>query len=483
MAGRRKGATEGIPPPRVDAVPWNRLGYPPPAPPRAAQTQGAGTDLHALVEICQAAARQLGVPPAKSPWLPPLPEPLDPATTSGEVIAPVTLGLEDVPALQAQRAATVDVAGGGHLLVAGSSCSGRSTALRTLAASLARSLSPSDLHLYGLDFGNGALLPLGDLPHCGAVVSRSETDRVGRLIDRLTEEVARRQELLARMGLGDIGEQRAAISPEARLPYLVLLLDRWEGFMAQFSPDSGSELPAAVLRLVREGAGVGLRVVIAGDRSLLTDRLASQVEDKLVLRLADRNDYRIANINPKSLPEEVLAGQAFRAESGIEVRIGILGEDPSGQAQAAAVRAIGREADARWPRAARHNRPFRVDVMPTTIGFDRAWELAEEVRSASPLWALVGVGGDELTAFGIDLAREGGGFVIAGPSKTGRSTALLAVACCPAALEWSRSAPAPRRCSSWAARGSSGSCPARQTLARSPLSWPVRPVRPGPWPC
>lgn len=432
VAGRRKGATEAIPPPKIDLAPWNRLGYPPPAARRAEETAGIATDLYALVEIIGGAATQLGIPQSKSPWLPPLPTvfslpPVSAAPAAEGSVTPVIFGMEDVPTVQDQRPAIFDAAAGGHLLIAGSARSGRSTVLRTLAASLARSMSPSDLHLYGLDFGNGALLPLADLPHCGAVVVRSETDRVERLIGRLTEEVARRQELLARAGLGDIGEQRATSAPEDKLAYLVVLVDRWEGFTAQFSLDSGSELPAAVLRLVREGAGVGLRLVIAGDRSLLTDRIASQVEDKLVLRLADRTDYRIVGINPRNLPEEIFPGQAFRADSGLEVRIALLGDDPSGQAQAAAVRQIAQEAQARWPAARRHNRPFRVDVLPSTVGFERAWSLAEEVRSASPLWALVGVGGDELTAFGIDLAVEGGSFVIGGPSKTGRSTALLAM--------------------------------------------------------
>lgn len=430
VAGRRKGAVEALPPPKVDLAPWSRLGYPPAESRRPKETAGAATDLYALVEIIGAAAAQLEIPRSKSPWLPPLPSafslpPAGPVADGG--VAPAVFGMEDVPTLQDQRPATFDVAEGGHLLIAGSARSGRSTALRTLAASLARLMSPSDLHLYGLDFGNGALLPLADLPHCGGVVTRSEIDRIERLISRLTEEVARRQELLARAGLGDIAEQRATSAPEDRLAYLVVLVDRWEGFTAQFSLDSGSELPAAVLRLVREGAGAGLRLVIAGDRSLLTDRIASQVEDKLILRLADRNDYRIISINPRNVPEEVRPGQALRAESGIEVQIALLGDNPSGQAQAAAVRQIAKEAQARWPAASRHNRPFRVDVLPSTIGFEQAWSLANEARPASPLWALVGVGGDELSAFGIDLAAEGGGFVIGGPSKTGRSTALLAV--------------------------------------------------------
>ena len=434
VAGRRKGETAGLPPPDVEVVPWRRLGYPMRNVRIAEDPVGEATDLHALVGIIARAAADLGLPRPASPWLPPLPAlltlsevnepPAEPATG----LPPVVFGLEDLPALQAQRRATFDVERGGNLLIAGSARSGRSTALRTLAGSLARSLSPSDLHLYGLDFGNGALLPLADLPHCGGVVvGAGEGDRVERLLGRLADEVARRQDLLARAGLGDIGEQRRAVRPEERLPYLVVLLDRWEGFNVQFSQESGSELPAAVLRLVREGPGVGLRLVIAGDRTLLTDRIASQVEDKLVLRLADRNDYGLANLNPRNLPEEVPPGRAFRADWGTEVQFALLSEDPSGQAQAAALRDIARDSRSRWPPPVRSNRPFRVDALPTSVPFAQAWAMAQPVRPASPLWALIGVGSDELTAFGIDLAMEGA-FVVAGPSKSGRSTALACIA-------------------------------------------------------
>lgn len=43
-------------------------------------------------------------------------------------------------------------------------------------------------------------------------------------------------------------------------------------------------------------------------------------------------------------------------------------------------------------------------------------------------WALVGVGGDELTALGVELPAGVPGFVIAGPPRSGRSTALAAMA-------------------------------------------------------
>jgi S-DNA-T family DNA segregation ATPase FtsK/SpoIIIE len=330
---------------------------------------------------------------------------------------------------------------GSHLVLAGAARSGRSTLLRTLAASLARSVSPADVHLYGLDFGNGALLPLASLPHCGAVVLRSEGERVERLISRLSDELATRQERLARQGFGDISEQRAATPVAQRWPYMVVFLDRWEGFTGTYPLESGSTLQAEVARLVREGPGAGLRLVISGDRSLLTDRISTQIEDRLVLRLNDRDDYRLAGINPKTVATDVEPGRALRADSGLEVQIAVLDRpdggagvpDPSGQAQGEAVRAVAATASVRWPMP-RANGPLRVDTMPAVVTLDEVRDLVTAGRSPVPAappagsaWALVGVGGDELTAYGLDLAVTGG-FVVCGAARSGRSTTLAALA-------------------------------------------------------
>jgi len=141
--------------------------------------------------------------------------------------------------------------------VAGGARSGRSTTLRTLAAQLAAQCDVTDLHLYGLDGGGGALAPLAGLPHCGAVVGRDETARGDRLIRRLVEELEHRQRLLATAGHSSHEEQRRSSPPAERLPWLVLLVDGWEGLTAAYeSVDHGRPLDT-LLRLVREGAGSG----------------------------------------------------------------------------------------------------------------------------------------------------------------------------------------------------------------------------------
>ena len=126
------------------------------------------------------------------------------------VLPLIPYAVDDLPALQARRAAVIDFASFGHTLAGGAPRSGRSQYLRTIAGSAASRISCADLHIYGIDCGNGALLALTALPHCGAVVTRTQAERATRLIRRLSHEMARRQELLAAGGFASISEQRAA---------------------------------------------------------------------------------------------------------------------------------------------------------------------------------------------------------------------------------------------------------------------------------
>src|SRR5690606_22437091 len=228
-----------------------------------------------------------------SPWLPALAESvlledLVPAESDGPergVVPPVPLGMADLPAEQLQQTMTWDLAGGTHLAIAGQSRSGRSSALRLIAAGIARLAAPQDVQVYGIDCGNGALLPLVAMPHVGAVVTRDQPDRVRRLLSLLDTEVSRRQQALAVGGYAGIAEQRAAAEPDDRLPYLVLLLDRWEGFVGAFEQADGGQLLDQVVTLLREGQAVGLRAVLAGDRSMLVGRMGAVLEDRVLLRM------------------------------------------------------------------------------------------------------------------------------------------------------------------------------------------------------
>ncbi len=445
VGGRRPGAVTGPPPAFAGVVGWDRLDAPIERPQAADDDSSMETDLQVLVEAIGAAAGAAGVPRYRSPWLPALGEQIAldtvdsrrravgaeagprPGDPSGRVPV-IPFGVEDLPEIQAQVPLVIDLEHGSHLVLAGAPRSGRSTALRTIAGSIARRTSCRDVHLYVLDCGNAAMLPLAELPHCGAVVGRDQVDRTDRLLTVLINEITRRQVLLAQHGYGSLAEQRAAAPPDERLPYLVFLLDRWEGFMASFDELDGGRLTQNVLRILREGPSVGLRAVVAGDRSALLGRLPTTIEDKLVLRMGDRNDYGLAGLQSRKMPDSMPPGRAFRNDSMIETHVALLDPDPTGPAQVRALAALAREARERDAEVPRHCRPARVDVLPARISRREVLALAGQPRPASPMWALVGVGGDELGPLGVDLDDDGPGFVIGGPARSGRSTALLTVA-------------------------------------------------------
>ncbi len=415
---------------------WTGLGKPEPARPVGETPQEAEiTDLTVLVAEIQKAAGQLRIPVPRSPWLAPLPSSLllqdiMPTVREREPAAdgahPCVFGLLDLPTLQQQQPAVLNPDTFAHLMAAGTPRSGRSQLLRTIAGALALTHSAADVHLYGIDCGNGALLPLTELPHCGAVVSRMQTERATRLLRRLSAELSRRQELLAATGFADIREQRAAAAEPERLPHVFVLLDRWEGFTSTLGELEAGSLTDVLTRLLSEGASVGMHLVMTGDRSLLVGRISALCEEKLVFKLAEKEDYRLAGLNPRDLPDDLQPGRAFRTGSGTELQVALLAPDASGHGQTAALQAIAAHCRSRDAAVAAMQRPFRVDVLPPHVSFADAWQLRPV--SAGPLWGMVGVGGDTLTALGPDLASGMPCFIVAGPAKSGRSTILLSIA-------------------------------------------------------
>jgi S-DNA-T family DNA segregation ATPase FtsK/SpoIIIE len=438
IGGRRLGASASRPTvePFVTVLRADGLGLPWPVRPdaRTAAPEDPTTDLSVLVDAIRDANEQVGIPPQQSPWLPPLADSIllddllrpDEPTDRAGTLRPAPFAVVDVPSEQKRDVWSVDLPTFGHLFIAGAPRTGRSQTLRTIAGSLARDNSPVDVHLFALDCGNGALLPLRSLPHCGAVVRSSETERAKRLLDRLMSELRARMAQLGELHVTDLSEQRATATPEDRLPHLVVLVDRWEGFLASLGDQDGGALTDIVMQLAREGASAGIHLIVSGDHTLLGGRVGTLTENKLVLRLADKGDFSLIGIPGRSVPDALPPGRAYRATGGQQLQVALLDRDPSGAAQAAALELIASRARERFDDLTPRQLPFGVDVLPSRISFDEAWGL--RAGAPGPLHGLIAVGGDRLTAFGPDLKTGVPAFVVAGPPRSGRSTALRALA-------------------------------------------------------
>ncbi|MEV1009623.1 FtsK/SpoIIIE domain-containing protein [Streptomyces sp. NPDC049881] len=434
VGGRRPGAVDpAVSRPWSAVLDWNGLGRARlRKPPGAKSEEEEITDLKVLVDAVIEADGQLGFTKQHSPWLPALDEQVllrdleHPAPAGALPAAPY--GVEDLPEQQARRPVAIDFKTFGHMIIGGAPRSGRSQTLRTIAGSLAWVNSAEDVHLYGIDCGNGALNALTKLPNCGAVVTRNQVERVRRLIRRLRQEMDRRQDLLAADALADVSEQRANAEPGKRLPHIVVLLDRWEGWTSTLGEVDHGSLSDELFTIFREGASVGIHMIVAGDRTVLSGRIATLTEDKYALRLADKGDYSGVGLTSRKVPDDVPDGRMFRNQAATQIQIAVLADELSGQAQAAALTAIGEWAAERDRGVARARRPFRVDVLPSRLTFADAWEKRDPEGSESRLWGLIGVGGDELMGYGPDLAQGTPAFIVAGPAKSGRSTVLSMLA-------------------------------------------------------
>lgn len=436
---------------------WGDVGRPPAAPPRVERDDDdAPTDLAALVEAVRGAAELAHVAAPPPPWLPALSTTVttaDLAAQGGAALAarPLHLpyGLVDLPAEQRRDVAGYDLESAGNLAVVGAPRTGRSTVLRALAAAVAERVSPRDVHLYGLDFGNNALLPLVALPHTGAVVPRDQPDRVARLTRRLRAEISRRQQILAEQSFADVAEQRAGVAPDDRLPYVLVLLDRWEGFVQAFEDYDAGALVDLWTQILQEGPGAGVKVVVSGDRSLLAGRVSTLTEDRVMLPMSDVGDYGAVGLAPREVPTNLPDGRAFRSQGSQELQVALLVEDASGPAQVAELQRLAREATARH--AADHRNastpaaqvPFRVDPLPARLTLAEALALGGEPLGRTTLPA--GVGGDSLTLFGLDTEEHGPGVLVVGPRRSGRSTALLTMGTSALERGWTVGIVTPRR--------------------------------------
>ncbi len=340
-----------------------------------------------------------GVPP-RQPWPDPLLSKvsLDELTADGVSAAGVALALADDPNRQCQYPLTWDPTEGNALFV-GIPGSGTTTALGSLALALARRYPPGECHLYALDSGTGQLAPLEGLPHCGAVVSPDERDRIRRLIRRLEDELDRR------MGQG-------RTSQESSRPLVVALIDNWGGLAKSLDNVSDLALLTALERVWSEGPAVGLYLAAAADQLSKVNRaIQAATPQTFVFRLGDPALYRqwgVAVEDPTTLPP----GRGFTIPSGIELQVAV----PEGGLARAVV-----ELTAKHPRT---HGPPPVETLPAVVDPAR---LDPACLKGSPAYLPLGLSDDSLTPVGLTLYPSEHALIL-GPARSGRSSALALLA-------------------------------------------------------
>jgi S-DNA-T family DNA segregation ATPase FtsK/SpoIIIE len=381
--------------PRARPLRWPARGAGP-----AEEAPGGPSGLARLASALSRHAEETGTPRPHRPWCAALPElvragdlPAGPPAEERTGPPPLRVGLLDRPDRQLQEPLVLDLGRGGSWLAVGGARSGRTTFLRTVLGEAVAALPPDELHVHVLDHGGGALAAaVTGLPHTGTAVGGEDPLRTVRLLDRLGQEVAAR---------------RAGAAPAPR-PHLLLLVDGVEALSAQLDEAEPARGAAALLRLLRDGAAVGLTCVLTADRAVPGGRLAGAVGTRLVLPLPDRADYAVAGIPARAVPGHRPPGRALLGEDALECQLALPRALPF---------------PATYPVPAGARRPLSVPELPA----DPVLPPAPTADAAGGLLLPVGPGGDEGAVLQVDLAAAGG-LLVVGPPGSGRSSALDAFA-------------------------------------------------------
>lgn len=291
---------------------------------------------------------------------------------------------------------------------------------------IAKHISPADVHLYAVDAGSNALLPLALLPHTGAVVTRDQTERITRLTTLLKTMIADRQQQLAVGGFANLEEQRRGSAVAHRLPYVIFMLDAWDVFHQTYENVDSGELIQAVTQIAQEGPGVGITCIVTGNRTLMMGRISNLFPDKLTLRMTNPSDYIDIGMPLRSAPSSVVSGRAFSSHNVTETQVALVAADPSGQAQVEALQLAAQQAEQHWQSLPTEARPEHVDVLP--IKFDLSEMGTVPLVDDGPHALPIMVGGDTLSLYCLDSIDHGPGFLVAGPRRSGRSTVLKMLA-------------------------------------------------------
>ena len=391
---------------------------------RAAATPSPGGESHTgptvlerIVVGCAEASQALGLPAPRQPWLPALPTTVS-LTELPQPSTPVAvaLGLVDEPTLQQQRPYVLDLDAAGSVLVYGAGGSGKTTLLRTLGCALAERTPVAELHLYGLDFASRGLATLEALPHCGSVVPGDDAERVERLIGMLRRTVERRKEQLAGAGVFSVEEFRRA-RPAEPMPRIVVLLDGYAGFASAFERVSMGALLETVPRLVADGRPLGVHFAITGDRrGAIPNTLATIVPAKIVLRMANDDEYASLGLDSRATRGTKLpSGRGF-VDGALELQTAVVGSDPAPEAQAIAISRLGEELRQRE----RGVTAPPVQPLPAVVA------RATMPPAAGPLEPPLGIADTELEPVAVDLSTRH--FFVVGPYRSGRSTTLRTIA-------------------------------------------------------
>ncbi|MEU9363521.1 FtsK/SpoIIIE domain-containing protein [Streptomyces avermitilis] len=216
------------------------------------------------------------------------------------LIAPLGADIEGNPV-------TIDLssADSPHLLVAGTTGSGKSVALDTILKGLVR-YDKNTLRLRLVDPKGTELVDFEDDPHLDGVIGMDAADAI-EILEKTVEEMAVRYADMKEIRTRKLVEYNAKVEKAVRKPWIVIVLDEYADLTSD--PEEKKQIEALLKRLTQKARAAGIHVIAATQRpsaDVISTTIRSNFPAQLALRVKTATDSRIILDETGA---EALAGQ------------------------------------------------------------------------------------------------------------------------------------------------------------------------------
>ena len=180
-----------------------------------------------------------------------------------------------------------------HLLIAGTTGSGKSGCLNTLLTSVLLRATPDDVRLILIDPKRIELSHFESVPHLLTPVVSSPKEASAVLANCLAE-MERRYERLATVRARNLNEANRAFRQrgEPTLPYVLVVIDELADLM-MVAPQAVED---AVIRLAQKSRAVGIHLVLATQRpsvDVITGMIKANVPSRIAFAVSSQTDSRV----------------------------------------------------------------------------------------------------------------------------------------------------------------------------------------------
>lgn len=182
-----------------------------------------------------------------------------------------------------------------HILVAGSTGSGKSVCINTIITTLLFRNSPQELRFIMIDPKRVELTGYNGIPHLLTPVI-TDTDRVISALQWATKEMDKRYKMFAEVGSRNI-EDYNELSGFTAMDYIVIVIDE----LADIMLTSPSKVEDLIVRLAQMARATGIHLVIATQRpsvNVITGLIKANIPTRIAFNVASMIDSRVIIDSP-----------------------------------------------------------------------------------------------------------------------------------------------------------------------------------------